>query len=128
MQFAIAILRHYYIHPFYFHREFDIHLRDRYSNMSDDTLDAMVREALGGNRRLGSGAVKAKLQAKGIHIQRQKVWDSVSRVDPVGVALRSLQPKLERIVYSVPGPNSLWHIDGNHKLIRYSTLYASHNY
>lgn len=26
---------------------------------------------------------------------------------------------LRRRQYSVPGPNALWHIDGNHKLIRY---------
>lgn len=26
---------------------------------------------------------------------------------------------LKRRVYSVPGPNALWHMDGNHKLIRY---------
>lgn len=29
---------------------------------------------------------------------------------------------LRRRQYSVPGPNSLWHIDGNHKLIRYQIV------
>ena len=27
-----------------------------------------------------------------------------------------------RRVYSVEGPNSLWHIDGNHKLIRWKVV------
>ncbi|XP_057186595.1 uncharacterized protein LOC130552378 [Triplophysa rosa] len=42
------------------------------------------------------------------------------RVDPQGVLMRSLQlnPRRRR-KYSVPGPNSLWHIDANHKLIRW---------
>ncbi|MEQ2242557.1 hypothetical protein ILYODFUR_036991 [Ilyodon furcidens] len=42
------------------------------------------------------------------------------RVDPRGVLMRTLQlnPRRRRR-YSVPEPNSLWHIDGNHKLIRW---------
>ena len=30
-----------------------------------------------------------------------------------------MNPRIYRRVYSVPGPNYLWHIDGNHKLIKY---------
>lgn len=30
-----------------------------------------------------------------------------------------MNPYIFRISYSVPGPNFLWHIDGNHKLIKY---------
>ncbi len=33
---------------------------------------------------------------------------------------------LSRRQYSVPGPNSLWHIDGNHKLIRSVILADKH--
>lgn len=41
-------------------------------------------------------------------------------VDPFGIFLRGLQINLvPRVPYSVPGPLSLWHIDGNHKLIRW---------
>ncbi|XP_056275020.1 uncharacterized protein zgc:174680 isoform X2 [Pseudoliparis swirei] len=42
------------------------------------------------------------------------------RVDPGGILVRTLQlnPRRRRR-YSVPAPNSLWHIDGNHKLIRW---------
>lgn len=42
----------------------------------------------------------------------------MARIDPSGAALRSVV-SIERRTYSVAGPNSLWHIDGNHKLIRY---------
>lgn len=60
------------------------------------------------------------LNAQGIHIQRQRIQDSMRRVDPNGVLMRTFQlnPRRRRR-YSVPAPNSLWHIDGNHKLIRW---------
>ena len=40
------------------------------------------------------------------------------RVDPLGVEQRS-RHILHRRKYHVPGPNSVWHIDGHHKLIRW---------
>lgn len=39
------------------------------------------------------------------------------RMDPGGVAIRTAQ-QMQRRAYHVLGPNSLWHLDGNHKLIR----------
>jgi hypothetical protein len=44
----------------------------------------------------------------------------MQRVDPEGILLRALEMNtIRRRQYSVAGPLSLWHIDGNHKLIRY---------
>ena len=44
----------------------------------------------------------------------------MSRVDPNGMFLRSLNLHVtHRRQYSVPGPLSLWHIDGNHKLVSF---------
>jgi hypothetical protein len=50
----------------------------------------------------------------------------MKRVNPVGSAFRSIQ-QIHRRTYSVAGPNSLWHIDGNHKLIRLKTTIAATN-
>lgn len=45
--------------------------------------------------------------------------DSMRRVNPEGVMMRRLSIQTaRRRQYSVPAPNHLWHIDGNHKLIR----------
>ena len=41
------------------------------------------------------------------------------RVDPIGVTERWLRSPIHRRNDYVPAPLSLWHIDGNHKLIRY---------
>ena len=40
------------------------------------------------------------------------------RVDPINAAIRWIQ-KHPRWIYSVTGPNSLWHNDGLHKLIHW---------
>lgn len=41
------------------------------------------------------------------------------RMNPGAAALRAVLRRPERRTYQVAGPNSLWHIDGNHKLIRW---------
>ncbi|XP_048064108.1 uncharacterized protein LOC125278820 [Megalobrama amblycephala] len=53
-----------------------------------------------------------------------RVLASLRRVDPEGMELRRLHLKTSRRRrYSVPAPNSVWHIDGNHKLIRIERLW-----
>ena len=61
------------------------------------------------------------LKARGIHVQQLRIRESMKRSDPEGVLLRTLQltPCMRR-VYNVKSPLSLWHVDGHHKLIRYS--------
>lgn len=61
------------------------------------------------------------LRSRGLHIQRWRVSDCLHRVDPVGTALR-WQMTIHRRKYFVPTPNSLWHIDSGHKLIRYKLI------
>ena len=50
-------------------------------------------------------------------IQQTRVRESIARVNPVTSAVRSHSFKIIRRKYSVPCPNALWHIDGDHKLI-----------
>ena len=89
-----------------------------FSDIADMDLDQIVRDIIRCNTSLGANAVCARLKGIGVKVQRQRVRDSVLRVDPEGVAQRSMRPQLNRRTYMVAGPNSLWHIDGNHKLIR----------
>lgn len=51
-----------------------------------------------------------------MHVQRARVRESLQRVDPVGRSIRRRYAICRR-VYNVHGPNFLWHIDSNHKLI-----------
>ena len=62
--------------------------------------------------------VHGHLRSQGVHVQRAKVRKTLQQVDPEGMASRRRRA-LHRREYSVPSPLYLWHVDGNHKLIRY---------
>ena len=57
------------------------------------------------------------LKTQNVWVQRSRLRASIQRVDPNTTALRRRET-IRRRVYCVDGPNKLWHIDGNHKLIR----------
>lgn len=58
------------------------------------------------------------LRSIDLHVQQIRVVKSLSRVDPEGTRRRWAK-LIKRRKYSVPGPNSLWHIDGHHSLVRW---------
>ena len=58
-------------------------------------------------------------------MQRSRVRASMIRADPGGASQRSMKTRIFRRTYKVAGSNSLWHIDGNHKLIRYYKLISN---
>ena len=67
----------------------------------------------------GYRRMRGFLRARGLEVQWRRIEDSMKRVCPEGVLMRCLQlTVLERRIYKVRSPLSLWHIDGNHKLIR----------
>ena len=66
----------------------------------------------------GEKIISGRLKSSGICVQRQRVRDSLQRIDPSGVRSRC-RNVLQRRQYFVPSPNALWHIDGYHKLIRW---------
>ncbi|KAK7105549.1 hypothetical protein V1264_016914 [Littorina saxatilis] len=64
-----------------------------------------------------------RLRQMELHCSREMVRDACRRVDPEGVALRALlRHNIVRRTYRVEHPNALWHVDGNHKLIRWSIV------
>ena len=97
--------------------EYNLTIRGTYSNMSDVELDeiAEVQQQFPswGNRQMYGYFV-----SRGIRLQFERVRESQCRVDPEGSMLRRLH-HLRRRRYCVHGPQHLWHLDGNHKLIRY---------
>ncbi|XP_064637183.1 uncharacterized protein LOC135493630 [Lineus longissimus] len=99
-------------------RSYRLSYRQRQSTISDEDLDDNVRTICAGNRRIGYRLVQARLDSAEIRVTRERVRQSMLRVDPVSVALCWCQT-IRRRSYHVSGPNSLWHIDGNHKLIRW---------
>lgn len=91
-----------------------------YSGIDNTELDRLVMEIQREHPQCGYRMMRAFLQASGHLIQFFRVRESLHRVDPEGTQLRALANRtLHRRQYSVPGPNCMWHIDGNHKLIRW---------
>lgn len=66
----------------------------------------------------GYRLIKGYLAAMGHRLQEARIRNSLQQVDPIGVMTRWIH-RLQRRRYSVSRPNMLWHIDGNHKLIRW---------
>lgn len=61
--------------------------------------------------------IRALLRAQGVLVTRSRVREMLTRVNPTAAA-RRWSRTVARRVYHVPYPNSLWHIDGNMRLIR----------
>ena len=94
-------------------------IRLQYSSLSDSSLDDIVREIVTDFPNCGCQRMDGFLRSKGLRIQQRRIRESLRRVDPDGVLLRSLEIHvIRRRAYHVPGPLALWHIDGYHKLIR----------
>ncbi len=91
--------------------------RRRYSPISDEDLLATVTENNHRYPRAGYRIMHSILINQGINVQRRRVRQALQTVDPVGVAVR-WSAAIRRRRYRVPSPNSLWHIDTNHALIR----------
>lgn len=58
------------------------------------------------------------LRGMGLRVQRSRVRDSLMRIYPRGIETRFRQALHQRR-YNVSMSNSLWHIDGYHKLIKW---------
>lgn len=105
---------------------------EQYSSMSDDDLDSIYKELTAADHtdstgggfltpNIGRRRFIGALRSRGIRIQRWRVSQCLRRLDPVGTALR-WRLVIYRRKYSVPTPNSLWHFDSAHKLIRWKLI------
>jgi hypothetical protein len=104
----------------------------------------IVRQAREELPDLGQSMLAGRLRAMGVRVTRERIREAVRRSDPLNTALR-WHGLTARRPYSVPGPNSLWHIgmffslsykdtlyqlltllsfsvDGHHKLIRWGLV------
>ena len=90
----------------------------KYSDVDRADLTRRIQTIKKDHPNCGEKVVSGHLHSCGLHVQRAKVRQVIREVDPEGVVARRRRA-LKRREYSVPCPLYLWHIDGNHKLIRY---------
>lgn len=88
-----------------------------FSGLSDNELDQRVKEFTQQFPSCGENMLRHLLSQSNIFVQRMRLRDSIHRVDQDGVNQRKKNFIAEN--YNVAGPNQLWHVDTNHKLIRW---------
>lgn len=93
-----------------------------YAALSNEDLNRIVGEILQSTTNAGERYVHGSLRARGLRIQRWRVRQSLQEINPIGRAFRR-RHAIRRRIYSVSNPNQLWHIDGNHKLVRWRMVF-----
>ena len=91
---------------------------ERFSQLSQAEIECEVQTVKNYHPNAGEVMMQGHLTSRGLHLQRQKVRRAILAVDPEGVENRKSKP-IRRRVYTSPFPNYVWHIDGNHKLVRW---------
>ena len=89
-----------------------------YTAITNTALDALIQTVKVDHPNDGEVMMAGQLARIGVRVTRARLRASIHRVDPHGVAERSRRV-IHRRVYSVPHANYVWHIDSNHKLIRW---------
>ena len=70
----------------------------------------LIREFRQDNPDVGESMAAGLLRARGYRVTRTRIRDALRSSDPLSAALRWPGGITRRRVYSVAGPNSLWHI------------------
>ncbi|XP_019637141.1 PREDICTED: uncharacterized protein LOC109479592 [Branchiostoma belcheri] len=96
-------------------REMCLTQRQRYTDITDQQLDNRTRQITAIDSNCGTQMAMGALITQGIRVARERVYQSLRRVDPQGVAAR-WRPPVPRQGYFVPCPNWIWHLDSHHKL------------
>ena len=81
------------------------------TQIAEDDLDQVTILYVKRYPNASQKSYSAFLLDQGIYVSRQMVRDSLLRVDPGGVMQR-FKKAIKRRRYHVPGPNSVWHLDG----------------
>ncbi len=111
-----------------FRRRVEFGMLHQGQTIQDDELLRLLREMRSEFPEMGEVMVSGRLRALGYSIVRDRVRRAIRETDPLNTALRAIIGPLARRVYSVPGPNSLWHVGkfGLASGVEPSNLYTIH--
>ena len=99
-----------------------VSLNTAFSNISDGDLDRIIREIKATHPNDGERLIIGHLTRQRLILPRTRVRASIHRVDHAGTLQRRSVTVRRRTYYSC-GPNFVWHIDGNHKLIKWRFVF-----
>lgn len=89
-------------------------IQRRYSEISDQELQAIIREFRIERPDAGQSYVIAHFRQNNIRVQRWRLRKALQEVDGVGIRLRTRKPIIRRS-YSNPRPMAVWHMDAHLK-------------
>jgi len=88
-----------------------------YTDVSDQKLDTTIESYKVTHPNDGENMVMGYLRSFGMYVPRRRIRESIHRIDPSRIEERA-RKTIRRRRYHVESPNKVWHMDGNHKLIR----------
>ena len=89
-----------------------------YTDVRDRDLDDIIVSYKRIYPHDGERMLIGHLRSLNVHVKRWQICESIHRVDPSGVRERRIK-LIQRRTYVSKGPNFVWHMDENHKLIRW---------
>lgn len=94
--------------------------KQQFSTISDHELVDIILEIKENHPNDGYILMEGHLKARSppLKVQRWRLRAAVNYVDVEGVKARKSKT-IKRRQYSIPCPHYLWHLDGNHKLIKW---------
>jgi len=97
-------------------REFGM-LHSPSRQVSTEELTGIVQQLRHENPYCGEAMIMGRLRAMDIVVTRDRLRSVIRIIDPLNTALRWGANTTSRRPYSVPGPNSLWHLGELHCLV-----------
>ena len=91
---------------------------ETFTNISMPELTELVKQVKAEHPNFREVMLQGHLLHMGIKIPRAKLRSVIHLVDHANTVCRRSHV-INRKVYSAPHPNAVWHIDGNHKMIRW---------
>lgn len=98
-------------------REFRIDLC-KFTSISEPELDTALKGIKESHSSCGEVMIQGHLLHNGIKVPREMLRAAIHRVDHTNTMNRH-SSVIRRRVYTTPHPNAVWHLDGNHKMIRW---------
>ena len=85
-------------------------LNEPSSAISDEDLTTLVRQTIAQHPCVGQSFIWGVIRSQGYSVTRERVRRTIRQCDPINTTLRWGGVLTPRQPYSVPGPNSLWHL------------------
>ena len=97
--------------------EYGLSVNALYSTIGDQELDYLAGQIKQDFPNCGYRMMQGHLLRQGHRIPHARIRDCLHRIYAEGVTIRWAST-VQRRKYTVSSPQSLWHINGNHRLIR----------